>query len=587
MKKFFALLLSVILILTLVCVCACVNPKGPDDDDIGPLPDYSGGDPAKKWYVSDKPITIKVFYRDRLDYTIKNGDKSSLLQTMKVIEEKCNVKFQWETAQWQMSQANTQFTTALYSQNNSCDLYIFSYPKISSYGEIGAFYDYSKAYKTYANSLYKIVNEDTSKGYKSELTSIDGHMYVLPMFTAIKNEKQYLIRKDWLDACKSDSTLKAKITADSRFDTNRVPFDLDFTDMPETLDDFLNVCRAFKYKYGSEGFYPYVFDNGLNGMNLFESFGIDMSISDNTTFFLENGELKYGPTDSRALEFVTYMNILYKEGLIDPNYETNNSNADNAFETGKAGISFGYGTKIDRYQQRIDALSAKNPSNAGLKDADVQGFLPPKNGDNGVVQTRRQLTAISDSGAAAISVRSKYPKEILRVFDFIYSEEGSLLLNFGVQEGVAGYEGTYKMVDGQPVYTDKITAAADENGIALAPADAVRKYGMALDFPTMQDIRYENQVASEAVKSIRAKYLDIIAEPVPNLKFTAFEAESLNRKMYNLEQRYLTQLNGFIMGTIAINQSNWNKYISEMNGLELDEVIRIYNDAYDRYLQSK
>ena len=145
------------------------------------------------------------------------------------------------------------------------------------------------------------------------------------------------------------------------------------------------------------------------------------------------------------------MKTVYEEHLIDPDYENNSSDSDNKFEQGLAGISFGYGTKIDRYQQRIDALAAKNPNNANLKDADVQGFLPPKNGDDGEVQTRRQMMSISDSGGAAISIRSKYPREIMRIFDFVYSDEGQMLLNFGVQEGQEGdkYTSTYKMVDVQ------------------------------------------------------------------------------------------------------------------------------------------
>ncbi len=571
MKKLTAILLIAILLFGAIALVACDDNNNPS----GELPDYSNGDPAKKWYVSESPITLKVFYRDRLDYSIKNNDKSSASQIMKVIEEKCNVRFQWETAQWNMAQANTQFTTAIYSATAYCDLYVFTNAKLSAYGEIGAFYDYSKDYQTYCNSLYNIVNNDTENNYKAELTSIDNHMYVFPVFTAIKSEKMYLIRKDWLDACKADADLRTR-------------YSLDFADMPETLDDFLNVCRAFKAKYGNQqNFYPFVFDNGLNGMNLFESFGIDMSISSNSEFFLEDGELKYGPTDSRAKEFVKFMRTMYEEHLIDPDYENNSSAADNYFEQGLAGISFGYGTKIDRYQQRIDALSAKNPNNANLKDADIQGFLPPKNGDDGEIQTRRQMMSISDSGGAAISIRTKYPREIMRIFDFVYSDEGQMLLNFGIQEGQENskYTPTYKMVDGQPLYNENITNTTDVNGIALAPADAVRKYGMPDGFPTKQDIRYEQQVASQAVHDIREQYLAIMKDPVPNLKFTAFETQSISSDLTLLQQKYKTWLNGFIQGSRSINDNNWNQYINEMKALNLDTVVSIYNTAYNRYLQ--
>ena len=74
-------------------------------------------------------------------------------------------------------------------------------------------------------------------------------------------------------------------------------------------------------------------------------------------------------------------------------------------------------------------------------------------------------------------------------------------------------------------------------------------------------------------------------DPVPNLKFTAFETQSISSDMTLLQQKYKTWLNGFIQGSRAINDNNWNQYINEMKALNLDTVVSIYNTAYARYLE--
>ncbi|NLC17506.1 MAG: extracellular solute-binding protein [Clostridiales bacterium] len=544
-KKILILILSVLML----CVTAFAGCKPKDEKDIPAPVDYSNGDPAKKWYVTGgEPLEIKVFFRDRLDFSVEDNNHNTALATLKEIEKRCNVKFKWETTPWDIDLAKQRFTTSIMDKRNACDLYVFSFADLSIYGEKGGLFDYSKYLDTWAPNFKKVI--DSNPQYKKDLVALNGGMYIMPTFSAIKNEKMYIIRKDWLDK-----------------------FDLD---IPQTIDDLMNVFQKFSTIPGVR---PFVFDNKLNGMNLFESFGVDMGVHAHTGFFLEDGVIKFAPADERVKEFIELAREMYENGYIMPNYEnpSTNEGADLLFETGKAGMTFAFGTRIDRYQQKLNLIKG-TPNN---QNPEVIGILPPAKDANSIAYTRRQLLPVRDSGSAAIHIASKHKLEILRIFDFIYSEEGQMLLNFGI-EGEH-----YILKEGQPVYTEKITKAKHIiDNYDIAAADALRMYGIAIDFPVKQDIRYEMQIASEKVRSIREAYNEIILEPVPNLKFTSYEIEVLGMYLHSLETCYQSWLNGFIKGTR--NLSQWNSYIQEINSDKygLSNVLEIYNEAYQRYINS-
>jgi putative aldouronate transport system substrate-binding protein len=544
---------ALIIVLCILLLCAGVLAgcdPGDDDTNIPAPVDYSNGDPAKKWYVTGgEPLQIKIFFRDRLDFSVEDNGHNTALATLKEIERKCNVKFVWETTPWDAKLAKQRFTTSIMDRKNACDIYVFSYSDLSIYGEKGGLFDYSKYLSAWAPNFKRIIDGDAI--YKKDLTSLNGGMYLFPTFSAIRNEKMYIIRKDWLDM-----------------------FDLD---IPETMDELMEVFERFS---AIPGVRPFVFDNGLNGMNLFESYGVDMGVTAYPGFFVEDGEIKYGPADSRVKPFIELAKEMYENGYIMPTYEnpSTNEGADVMFETGRAGMTFGFGTRIDRYQQKLDLIKGSNQYN---QNPEVIGILPPAKDSNSAAYTWRQLLPVRDSGCAAIHINSKNKLAILRIFDFIYSNEGQMLLNFGI-------EGEHYVTEGgEPVYTEKITNAKHiKDNYDIAAADALRMYGIAIDFPVKQDIRYENQIASEKVKQIRAEYEDIIKEPVPNLKFTSYEIEVLGLYLQDLENCYQTWLNGFIKGTR--NLSQWNTYIQEINSdrYGLSTVLEIFNEAYQRYKNS-
>ncbi|HJA92447.1 MAG TPA: extracellular solute-binding protein [Candidatus Eisenbergiella merdipullorum] len=98
-------------------------------------------------------------------------------------------------------------------------------------------------------------------------------------------------------------------------------------EVPETLDEFLDAMRAVKAAYPDD--YPiggsYTRSNPM--MYLLNAFGYLTSDAAGQSIALRNGEVVLPVADREAYgEFLKFMNVLYEEGLIHPDFFTMDSN---------------------------------------------------------------------------------------------------------------------------------------------------------------------------------------------------------------------------------------------------------------------
>jgi putative aldouronate transport system substrate-binding protein len=72
-------------------------------------------------------------------------------------------------------------------------------------------------------------------------------------------------------------------------------------------------------------------------------------------------------------------------------------------------------------------------------------------------------------------------------------------------------------------------------------------------------------------------------DTVRNLSYT-IEEDDVNEKYASTITEYVTsRRDEFIIGKKDINSdSDWKAYLSEFDGLHLDEIVKIKQDAYDR-----
>ena len=207
---------------------------------------------------------------------------------------------------------------------------------------------------------------------------------------------------------------------------------------PETWEEWKEMWYAFKEQ-----------DANLDGdptneipwagdiYSLMPAFGINVSnkmaftIDDNNNY-----TLAYELPEFR--EYLTEMQILYKDGIIDKEFTTRGSliNAvelEKPFHANLAGSSVSWAAIT---QGTTDVLVEVHP------DAKLIGVKPivSPNGDSGVARTN----IVSGSTAITVAAEDK-AVEIIQFFDWLYSPEGATIMSFGV-EGVH-----HEVVDGKKV----------------------------------------------------------------------------------------------------------------------------------------
>jgi putative aldouronate transport system substrate-binding protein len=199
--------------------------------------------------------------------------------------------------------------------------------------------------------------------------------------------------------------------------------------MPNTLDEWLKAMRAFRDGdpdgNGKADTIPWV--GPFNAW--FDAYGITPR-----TFVDVDGHLvprQRHPNYKTAVELLAGM---FKEKLIDPEFVVRNKDSVKGKElilASKAGAWQQSGSTASSYT----SILRQSIPNATF------GYAPLIKGPAGQsVQSRDPVGA-----AGAISIQAKDPEKLMAYWNWIYSDEGLTLMNYG-EEGVH-----YKLVNGKPV----------------------------------------------------------------------------------------------------------------------------------------
>ena len=257
-----------------------------------------------------------------------------------------------------------------------------------------------------------------------------------------------IIRQDWLD------DLKLKV--------------------PETIDDWTVMLKAFKEKKGATAPFSMAPNNGpTNAGWISPAFSGAYGAIKN--WYIDNGKVKYGPAETQYKDFLKLMAGWYKAGYLDPNFALSDSKQRDAlFVAGmsgatvaNAGAGIGYLIKL---------MSDKDP-----KARFVAAPYPVlKRGDK---PKFGQMDLPYTGLTVAISTKTKNLEAAVRFLDYGYSPEGALFHNFGTP-GVS-----YTMVGGYPTYTEYIM---NNKTLSINEAMAEHIRG-SINGPFLQDKRYAEQ----------------------------------------------------------------------------------------------
>ena len=352
----------------------------------------------------------------------------------------------------------------------------------------------------YAPNYVNILKQDPE--LHAQAVDADGFLY---SFQFLRNDPElrvfsgFMIRQDWLDK------LNLK--------------------MPTNVDELYSVLKTIKNSdmngNGVADEVPFIMENG-NALPLVSSWrGI-------STFYIDdNNTLQSGWLQPEYKEMLQYLNKLYNEGLLDPDYAiTERNQFDTKISNGQAAMWYGLaGGGLARISTLMQPLDPEFKISA----------LPWLAMSNGKKYSTNLEYATPLSGRFGLSVTNncKNPVAAVKFADYAYSEEGGTLLSFGVENE------SYTMVNGTPTYTDLITNTPGKSMSEMLAQDTG-----ATAYPMGQSMDYFDQFMLPAQKAAINVWKDCdTTRTVPVLKFndeelntaiTTFnEVDSYNNEMIN------------------------------------------------------
>lgn len=498
--------------------------------------------------LSDTLVTITAMRDDPASQPLR---QDSLV--LKYLESELNVRLEIEA----VPKANYEDKKKLrITTNNLPDISLVGQKDLVSYASNGVFYNISENADRFPN-FHALIEGDYSDLKKLK---IDGSFYGTPILCRwqTRGGAVLLMRVDLLEK-------------------NNIA-------IPTTFDEFHDALKQLKE------IYPDVipFTNRKGGSvsgteKILESVSYPLGSTFSSKLYpsWDHDQSKYtvGPANPEFKEVLSYLNKLYADGLLDPDYATNTS--DQWKEKMSSGRALSYFDNAGFGQDFTIALSEIDP------DAVV---MPIPSLTNSLGQTRNTFYDKNwPSSSYAISAKSKNLDVAAKLLDWYYSEKGCDTAGFGV-EGA-----TFEYVDGKPQLLNSIMDEfLNENSPSYAIQSALG-IGYASFTPYVdagaefQMKMYTNQEGSMPGLT---RYIDAYnnIENDPNMRelvldppFTAEEVQRINELVSVLQNLFMPEYDKYITGITPM--SEYNALIERARAAGAEELENIYNTANARLSQ--
>lgn len=345
---------------------------------------------------------------------------------------------------------------------------------------------------------------------------------------------------------------------------------------PTTYDELYQVMK--KMKEANPDSYPFTARaaNGLTGTeNLINpisfAFGSGYTTFNGTKVYYEPKEkqYKFGPAMPEFKTAITYLNRLYKDKLLDPDYATATSQIwQEKLNSGKA-----------FYFQDNNGFAGTFNINLQKKDPNAKfDMLDTMTSPGGA--KRNLIYALGHlSESYVINAKVKNPEQVVQFMDWFYSQEGIEVTNFGIKgEDFTGDNNDYKLTDAivnkykdktpSPVYamqseygTGYLGLAVDEDGRAGLP------------FNSKESIEWNTKAAKGLAAGENVQFVN---DP----PFTKEEREKLKQIRTQLDAHLAQNMDKFIVTDGALN--GWDDFVKQLKAKGADDIVKIYNDALAR-----
>ncbi len=334
-----------------------------------------------------------------------------------------------------------------------------------------------------------------------------------------------------------------------------------------TFDDFHNYLTAVKNAGLCENPMPIRFDGAISSNPFIAAMGGRIGASDESSsksfFYDENGDLVYGYITDVYKEYLTMMAQWYQEGLICKDLLTSDMLDSSDIAGGKYAIMWQDCQFMDQW---IEAGKVNTP------DYSLVGVTEPLLEEG---QTVGMADVCNISINHVITTACKEPELALQWLDYHFSEEGSILCQYGIEgEGL-----TY--VNGKPDYSDLISNNPD----GLSTDNALNAYAVNINCFAKNGATLRaayNEVQQEALNAWNDKRETTESSFISMFTLNTEESDTVSQYYTDISTYVSEKVGRFLIGEEDI-ESGWDEYVETVKSMNIDTVIDCYAAAGERY----
>ena len=482
----------------------------------------------------------------------------------------CNVSFQQPPVGSEMDSFNLMLGSGEYTDVMELTYSIDS-PAVLY--EDGVIVDLAPYLETYMPNYYAWINDPANVDAKRALYDDEGHCFVITAEAGDGTPSLLwggmVYRKDIIDTM-----------------TGGNPSYPSGSDEPTTIEDWDYMLELMKQYFDAAGFadsaslilpYQGYFPTG----QLLNGFGTGGG------FQVEDGKVSYGPTTKEFYHYLVKMHEWYEKGYI---YQDFASRTNDLFYQPNTALTYGgsAGVFFGGYWQLEEKMALPEYGLNMVVKACVDP-LDTQNGETGDFGTLGMDTGFSaTTGAWAVSSACSMENMIrfMTWSDYMFTEEGGMMKKYGFTGELAANDSLY-----QDLGLEKGTYWFDEDGNFIGDErlknGEIEGTGLGGNrLPGRNINKYEYETTEDwwfAADKTWGHYGK--ENNYPSGATLTAQENSAYTDYYNKFQDYSnSMIPKFIMGTEELTEESFAAYVDQMNAYGVEEAVRIYQDAYDRYM---
>ena len=530
MKKFLAMLLAALLVVSCFACNGGTGDAGKNDSKV----EIDANDPyaAKDFaYPMDGTVTLSINMTKTDEAELPNWVKGHYFWD--VIEEKTGIKLEYIGSASKPQETSEEFSLLLtsgeYPDIMQANWITFKGGPSAAIndGYIIALNDYKAYFPGLAGWLES--DEEANKTVSMD----DGTWFCFPNFGNARETSGtgFAIRQDYLDAIGEEA--------------------------PQTVEEWYNVLTKFKTELNLTA--PLTFEARWFFLE-YAAAGLSSPWGVCYPFFVEGDDVKFGPTEEGYKEFVTEMAKWYAEGLIDKDLASvDKSTVQSKFASGEAGLAL----------QQIRNIQNCLKANAEDPNYQVIGLTSMVMNEGDTPEMGHYNNPFNGGCSTSISTQCENIGACARFLDYAYTEEGALFFAYG-EEGFA-----WDYVDGTPTFRDIVT-----NNEETPDAQAARYFVAQFANFSLHALDTRSHMGAEVLEIQKSFETNMNKYSYPTVTYTEDEVKTIS-KWNDIDTTCRERILGFILGNEDL--ANWDSFIEEINGMGLQDVLKVRQDAYTRF----